>query len=147
MNLPYLTALAVVVPLAGWAEVTVSDPWAGASTLESRPAAAYLTVVSDSDDRLIEARTSVAREITVQMTEADDAAMNRMKHVTRVDFPAGEAVTFAPGGMHLMLTGLSGNLVEGTTFRLTLRFEAAGEVTVEVPVLGVAASGPEVSGK
>ena len=52
-------------------------------------------------------------------------------------------MTFASGGMHLMLTGLSRKLAEGTTFPLTLRFETAEEITVDVPVLGVGASGPE----
>ncbi|MCC6756118.1 MAG: copper chaperone PCu(A)C, partial [Solirubrobacterales bacterium] len=52
-------------------------------------------------------------------------------------------VTFAPGGMHLMLMGLGAGFDEGTHFPLTLTFETAGAVTVEVPVLGVAATGPE----
>lgn len=43
----------------------------------------------------------------------------------------------------MMLMGLSIKLVEGMTFPLTLRFETAGEITIDVPVLGVAAAGPE----
>lgn len=143
MNLAFLATLAALVPVAGWAEVTVGDPWARASVLASRPAAAYLTAVSDVDDRLVEARSPVAGDIMVHATETDADGVGRMKHLARVDLPAGEAVTFAPGGMHLMLTGLSGKLVEGTSFPLTLRFETAGEVTVDVPVLGIAAAGPE----
>lgn len=147
MILPVLAALAVALPLAAHGEVTVSDPWARASVLASRPAAAYLTLVSDGDDQLIEASSPVAAEIMVHSTEMDDAGLSRMRHVKTVDLPAGEAVTFAPGGMHLMLTGLSRKLAEGTTFPLTLRFETAEEITVDVPVLGAGASGPEVSGK
>ena len=143
MNLPILATLAALVPVAGWAEVTVSDPWARASILASRPAAAYLTVVSDADDSLVGASTPVAKEIMVHATETDEDGVGRMKHLPQVDLPAGEAVTFAPGGMHLMLTGLSGKLVEGSTLPLTLRFETAGEITVDVPVLGIAAAGPK----
>ena len=143
MKLPILALLATALPLAAHAGVTVSDPWARASILASRPAAAYLTLVSDGDDRLIDASTPVAAEVMVHMTETDDAGLGRMKHVTRLDLPAGKAVTFAPGAMHLMLTDLSGKLAEGTSFPLTLRFETAGQVTVDVPVLGVGASGPE----
>ena len=143
MKLPLLALLATALPLAAHADVTVSDPWARASILASRPAAAYLTLESDGGDRLIAARTPVAGGVMVHMTETDDAGLGRMKHVTRVDLPAEEAVTFAPGGMHLMLTSLSEKLVEGTSWPLTLRFETAGEVTVDVPVLGAGASGPE----
>lgn len=145
MNLPILAALAVALPLAAHGEVTVSDSWARASVLASRPAAAYLTLVSDGDDQLIEASSPVAAEIMVHSTEMDDAGLSRMKHVTRVGLPAGEAVTFAPGGLHLMLTGLSDELAEGTTFPLTLRFETADDITIDVPVLGAGASGPEGS--
>ena len=143
MKLPILAALVAALPLTGWAEIIVSDPWARASILASDPAAVYLTLQSDGDDRLIEAWTPVAAEVMVHMTETDDTGLGRMKHVTRVNLSAGEAVTFAPGAMHLMLTGLSEKLVEGTSFPLTLRFETAGEVTVDVPVLDVGASGPE----
>ncbi len=143
MKLPILALLATALPLAAHADVTVSDPWVRASILASRPAAAYLTLVSDGDDRLLEASTPVAAEVTVHATEVDEAGLSRMNHVPTVELPAAEAVTFAPGAMHLMLTGLSEKLVEGTSFPLTLRFETAGEVTVDVPVLGVGASGPE----
>lgn len=44
--------------------------------------------------------------------------------------------------MHLMLMGLQDKLSEGTTFPMTLSFENAGEITVEVSVLGIAAVGP-----
>ena len=143
MKLPILVLLATIFPLAVHADVAVSDPWARASILASRPAAAYLTLVSDGGDRLIEARSPVAGEIIVHASDTDDAGLSRMKHVTRVDLSAGEAVTFVPGGMHLMLTDLSEKLVEGTSFPLTLRFETAGEIIVDVPVLGVGASGPK----
>lgn len=143
MKLPILALLVTALPLAAHADVAVSDPWARASIMASRPAAAYLTLVSDGGDRLVEATTPVAAEVMVHATEVDDAGLSRMNHVTTVDLPAAEAVTFAPGGMHLMLTGLSEKLVEATSFPLTLQFETAGEVTVDVPVLGVGASGPE----
>ncbi|SFH29239.1 hypothetical protein SAMN04488020_109148 [Palleronia marisminoris] len=143
MKLPILALLATALPLAAHADVAVSDPWARASILTSRPAAAYLTLVSDGDDRLLEVSTPVAAEVMVHATEVDDAGLSRMNHVATVELPAAEAVTFAPGSMHLMLTGLSKKLIEGTSFPLTLRFETAGRVTVDVPVLGVGASGPE----
>jgi len=38
---------------------------------------------------------------------------------------------------------LADKLAEGERFPLTLTFERAGAITVDVPVLGVAATGPE----
>ncbi|MBN15420.1 copper chaperone PCu(A)C (plasmid) [Pelagibacterium nitratireducens] len=145
----FLISLALVfaTPLASLAEVTVTDPWARASILASRPGAAYVTAESDKDDRLIGASTPIADRVMIHAVETDANGVGRMVHRETLDLPAGEAVNFAPGGMHLMLMGLSEKLVEGTIFPLTLHFEAAGEVTVDVPVLGVAASGPHEGSK
>ena len=86
MNLPILAALAVALPLAAHGEVTVSDPWARASVLASRPAAAYLILVSDAGDRLIEASTPVAEEIMLHATETDDTGLSQMRTSRRSTF-------------------------------------------------------------
>ena len=51
-----------------------------------------------------------------------------------------------PGGLHIMLMGLKRKLKRGERFPLTLRFAAAGEVTVMVSVHGPGAGGPKSSG-
>ena len=147
MRVLIVAALTVMLPLAAHAEVVVSDPWARASILASRPGAAYVTAESDEDDRLIGASTPIADRVMIHAVETDANGVGRMVHRETLDLLAGEAVNFAPGGMHLMLMDLSEKLVEGTIFPLTLHFEAAGEVTVDVPVLGVAASGPDEESK
>ena len=80
----------------------------------------------------------------IHASETDADSVARMIHLDALDLPAGRMVRFAPGGMHLMLMGLAGKLDEGASFPLTLTFERAGAITVGVPVLGVAATGPEV---
>jgi copper(I)-binding protein len=47
-----------------------------------------------------------------------------------------------PGDMHIMLMKLTKKLVEGESFPLTLTFENTGEMTIDVPILGIAAKGP-----
>ncbi|WP_211100725.1 copper chaperone PCu(A)C [Acuticoccus sediminis] len=136
-------ALGVAIPSAAYAEVAITKPWARASILASRPGVAYFTLESDADDRLVGAATPVADEVTLHATEIDAAGVGRMVQIETLDLSAGESVTLTPGYMHLMLMGLSIKLVEGMTFPLTLRFETAGEITIDVPVLGVAAAGPE----
>ena len=54
-----------------------------------------------------------------------------------------ETVALEPGGLHAMLMRLKEPMTEGDTFPLTLLFDDGGEVTVEVPILGIAARGPE----
>lgn len=142
---PFLAAACLAAfPASALADVTVTDPWARASILVSRPGAAYLTLLSDMEDRLLSAATPVAGHVMIHAAETDANGVTRMIHLDTLDVPAEQAVRFAPGGMHLMLMGLADKLDEGAEFPLTLTFERAGTITVTVPVLGVAATGPEV---
>lgn len=138
-----VAALLVAVPSVSIADVAVTGPWARASVLASRPGAAYLNLTSDTGDRLLAATTPVAGQVMIHAAATDANGVSRMTHLEVLDLPPGQIVTFAPGGMHLMLMGLGARLDEGARFPLTLVFETAGEMTVEVPVLGVAATGPE----
>ena len=52
MKLIAASIIVAVIPVVAQAEVIVTKPWARASVLASRPGAAYMTVVSDADDRL-----------------------------------------------------------------------------------------------
>jgi copper(I)-binding protein len=143
MNPLAVAALAAIFPGLAAAEITVTDPWARATILANRPGAAYLTLESDTDDRLVAIETPAAGHVMIHRIETDDSGVSRMVHLETLDLPPGKPVTLAPGGMHLMLMGLAGKLEEGGTFPLTLRFEEAGEMTVEMPILGVAAVGPD----
>jgi copper(I)-binding protein len=48
--------------------------------------------------------------------------------------PAGKTLVFAPGGNHIMLTGLTGALKEGDFADIVLTFAKAGPVTLHMPV-------------
>lgn len=144
MKLFLAAASLAAFPMVAFAEVVVTDPWARASILASRPGAVYLTLVSDMDDRLLSTTTPAAGQAMIHASETDAKAVTRMIHLDGLDLRAGQTVRFAPGGMHLMLMGLTGKLEEGGQFPLTLTFKHAGDITVEVPILGVASTGPEV---
>ena len=144
---PTAVGLALLLPTAPLSEeVAVTDPWARASITASRPAAAYMTIESPTGDRLIGITTPVAEDVVIHAVREEDG-INRMVHLPALDIPAGEPVTLAPGGMHAMLMGLDAKLVNGESFPMTLRFEKAPDITLEVPVLGIAAQGPGEGGQ
>ena len=58
-----------------------------------------------------------------------------MQEVDSIALPAGVAVELKPGGYHIMLIDLVAPLEVGTTIKITLVFEKAGEITLEFPVL------------
>jgi copper(I)-binding protein len=59
----------------------------------------------------------------------------KMQEVKEIALPAGEQVSLAPGGYHVMLMKLVAPLKVGTEITVTLTFKNAGEVQVTVPVL------------
>ena len=135
-------AWAVASPALAEESIRVFDAWARATILASRPGAAYLTIESAAEDRLLGVTTPVAGHVMIHAIEKD-GDISRMKHIETLELPAGQRVTLSPGGMHLMLMGLQDKLSEGTAFSMTLNFEKAGEIAVDVSVLGIAAEGPQ----
>jgi len=83
----------------------------------------------------------------IHAIETGTDSVRRMVHIEALKLPARREVKLAPGIMHLMLMGLKAKLQKGTSFPLTLNFEYADQITIKVPVLGVAAAGPEEVGQ
>ncbi|GIX11943.1 copper chaperone PCu(A)C [Elioraea sp.] len=127
--------------------IEVVEPWARAA-LAGRTGAAYMTLVNPTDttDRLIAAASDAAETVELH-AHLHEGGVMRMRPVTAIEIPPGEPVVLAPGGLHIMLIGLRRDLKRGETIRLTLRFERAGTVEVELPVLAAGARRPEAHGR
>ncbi|MEM6408091.1 MAG: copper chaperone PCu(A)C [Pseudomonadota bacterium] len=141
MPLKTLAAAAAVVlmslpALAGEAKIMIMDPYARASTPSSKSGAIFFELMNQgAADRLIAARSDVASRTELHTHEEDADGVMKMIHVEEgFDVPSGESVMLERGGKHVMLMGLTGPLEQGATVGLTLVFENAGEMQVEVPV-------------
>jgi copper(I)-binding protein len=120
--------------------ITVQQPWARATIGTLRMTAGYFSVANSAayTDRLLGAESPAAERIELHLVQ--DGAMMMTE---AVEVGPGEAVSFAPGGYHLMIGPLHGPLAEGEALPVTLRFERAGEVTVEFEVEAAGATAPE----
>ena len=115
--------------------LTIEGAWLRATPPGARTAAAYLTIDNDGpEDRLLGGSTHAARAVEVH-TQTADGGLQRMVHLSELEVPAGAQVRLTPGGLHLMLVDLAGPLVPGTSVALTLRFEGAGELVLDIPVV------------
>jgi copper(I)-binding protein len=127
-------------------DVTVVDPWARATAGKPRNGGTFVTLKGGRlGDRLIGASTEVARKAELHNHINDNGVM-RMRHVEQVEVPAGGMAMLQPGGLHIMMMGLKKPLIEGESFPLTLHFKKAGEVTVDVMIMGVGAKGAMTHG-
>jgi hypothetical protein len=82
---------------------------------------------------LLAVRAGFPRVMMHDTETVDDIAT--MFHIDSLVIPAGETVTFAPGGKHVMFMGLDGDpFEEGETVPATLIFEKSGEIDIEFNV-------------
>ena len=135
-------ALPVADPAAGGGALAVEDARARI-LLPSRPGAAWLTIRnSGGADQLVGAESPAAGRIEIH-THIHEGGVMMMRRVEAIDIPAGGEAALEPGGDHLMLFGLKPGLKTGGSFPLTLLFEKAGRVTVEMRVAPLAETMPK----
>jgi copper(I)-binding protein len=63
-----------------------------------------------------------------------DGDVMRMRQVSAIEVNPGEPTVLRPGGLHIMLIGLKAPMREKERFPLTLTFEKAGKVEVQIAV-------------
>lgn len=118
----------------------ISGGFARATPPMAVTGAAFLTIRSLGEaDRLV-GYTSPACNRPELHTHINDNGVMQMRQVDAIELPAGGTVDLKPGGFHLMMIDLTGQLVEGETVDVTLVFEKAGEVTVTLPIKGAGAT-------
>ena len=97
----------------------------------------YLKIINNgvSDDRLISAKAAIAQRVEIHSMEMDNGVM-RMRAVDGgLAIAAGDSVTLAPGGLHIMLMGLTTDLAPDTKHEIILVFEKAGEVKNKICII------------
>jgi copper(I)-binding protein len=115
--------------------ITIEEAWARPPAMAGGNGAAYFLVRNDGDtaDRLIAVASPLAMAEMHESVMADDGTM-AMNPVDGVDIPAGSTVEFKRGGLHIMFMGVAEPPAVGDTVPLTLTFQNAGEITIDVPV-------------
>ena len=138
-----LPSIALVTPQFAQAhgvklgELKLRHPHAYPTLPGMKTGAVYLVAIRNEGeraDRLLAASTTVADRVELHQMQMDGDVM-RMRALPGIEIPARSTVSLRQGssdGYHLMLFGLRRPLAAGDRFPLTLRFERAGEIQVEV---------------
>lgn len=130
---------------AGSEDVVVEGAWSRASIGVNRPGAAYLTLRNAGSEAatLTGLATPLALVPEIHETTTNAEGVSSMAPAGEITIAPGESVALLPGGLHAMLMKLQEPMTEGESFLLTVMFSDGGELTVEVPILGIAARGPD----
>ncbi|MGZ5186558.1 MAG: copper chaperone PCu(A)C [Caldimonas sp.] len=119
-------------------DIRIDHPYARPSLAGSANGGAYLASLEntgDKPDRLVRASTPVAASVQLHTMGMDAQGVMRMREVEAIALAPKGSIAMRPGqGFHLMLMGLREPLKEGAKFPMSLTFERAGKVDVEVVV-------------
>lgn len=125
-------------------DLTIEHAWSRATIGAGRPGVLYVKITNtgSADDALVGLATPAAGMPMLHETVVTDGIAS-MPHAMSIPVPAGQTVELAPGGYHGMLMGLTAALREGDSFPVTLTFQNAGGIDVNVEVLSLRAEGPD----
>jgi len=120
----------------------IVNPWTRAAG-QGMQGAGFLVIrnTAAEPDRLVSATSPAAGRVELH-THIRDGDVMRMRPVNDIPVPANGGVMLQPGGLHLMLIGLTRPMEVGQTIPVTLNFERAGEVTIQVSVQAAGARQP-----
>ena len=142
------TVTALLTTGVAWAQtapVEIRQPWARATVPGQSATGVFARVTAREAARLTGWSSPLAAVVEIHEMKMDGNVMRMRALDSWLALPAGRAVDLKPGGYHVMLMGLKQALPEGSTVPLTLTFTdaqgRAGEVTLQVPVRSLQASG------
>ena len=115
--------------------IHIMKPWSRPLPAVSVNGAAYMTLVNKGNrpDRLLSVSTPAAGKAKLH-NHTMEGGMMKMRPVGALEITPGDEAVLQPGGLHVMLLGLTEPLVDGKLFPLTLHFERAGSIEVMVMI-------------
>ena len=124
-------------------DLLIVHPWSRATPGQAPNGAVFMKIENQgqADDKLLSASSDVAAMVGIHehVMEGDVA---KMRPVEFIALPAQSMTELKPSGYHIMLMGLKEPLEEYGSFHLTLTFEKAGSIEVEVQIEEAGAAEP-----
>lgn len=121
------------------------DAWVRLPAVAGRPAGGYFMAHgTPTADALVAVTSPMAERIELHSMANENGVM-KMRKEDSFDLPAKGTLTFAPGGAHLMLFGLSPQVKPGATVPLTFRFRSGATVTIDAEARSAAAAAPKAA--
>jgi copper(I)-binding protein len=117
----------------------IEQPWVRATVPGQSGTGAFMQLTASQACQLVAVQSPVAGVSQIHRMSMEDGVM-RMREVEGgvLPLPAGQAVTLAPGGLHLMLMDLKQPVATGASVPITLTVQnpqtgARGQITLDAP--------------
>lgn len=124
--------------------IEIGQPWTRATPPTAESGGGYLVLknTGTTPDRLVAVKSPAAGKVEIHEMKMDGNIM-RMREVEKgIEIPPGATVELKPGGFHVMFMGLRAPFAKDAKVPLTLVFEKAGSIDVELAVQAMGAQPP-----
>lgn len=138
-TLSTVAALAQVV--AG--DLTLSDAKIRAAPPGAPVSAGFMVIANNGTEpeRLLGGSVSFAGSVEVHEMTMENEVMRMRELESGLEIPPGGSVALRPGGYHIMFMQLKEPVTVGDSHTVTLLFENAGTVELQMPVANVTRGG------
>lgn len=126
----------------------ITTPWTRATAPTARTGGGFMTITNKGTtaDRLVSARSTVSDKVEIHEMQMDGSVMRMRELAKGLDIPPGATVMLKPGSYHIMFMELKAPLARDAKVPVTLVFEKAGSVDVQLNVEAMGAM-PQGHGK
>lgn len=124
--------------------LTVTAPWTRATPKGAEAAVGYLTVTNTGKeaDHLTGGSAKIASRLELHEMTTVEGVMKMRLIPGGLEIKPGETLELKPGGLHIMMPGLTASVKEGDTIKASLIFEKAGPLEIEFLAAGIGAGAP-----
>lgn len=125
-------------------DLKIGHPWSRATPKGAPTGGGFLTITTTGAkvDRFLGGTTAVAARLEIHQMSMADGVMRMRPLANGIEIPPGATVELSPGSYHLMLMQLTRPLKQGEKVPVTLTFERAGSIEVELEVQAIGATEP-----
>jgi periplasmic copper chaperone A len=125
----------------------VSTPWARATPKGAAAGAGYMTITNKgtAPDSVSCVSDDASAQCQIHSMTMEDGVMKMRPVEGGLEIKPGETVTLQPGGYHIMFVNLKHPLEQGQSVKATLKFEHAGTLDLDYPIVAIGAPAPGVA--
>jgi periplasmic copper chaperone A len=117
-------------------DLTIDGYWVKAMLPGQPVAGGFLKITNKgADDKLISATSPKSPRLELHEMAMKGDVMEMRALESGIAIPAGATIELAPGGLHIMFFDVTETFKDGDMVPMTLTFEKAGTVELNVPVL------------
>lgn len=121
--------------------IEITTPWTRATPPSARTGGGFMTITNKGTvaDRLVSARSNASDKVEIHEMQMDGNVMRMRELANGLEIPPGATVTLKPGSYHIMFMELRAPLAKDAKVPLTLVFEKAGSIDVQLNVEAIGA--------